>query len=144
MIVHRLKMGYVKQVFDTDEQEFVEQEFVHTETEYENDKGEGIYDVDPDFKEDDIPELETTVMQPNDIGMERFEWFDVFQILPDGGYFVCIPEEEPTEEWEGFKTEKEAQDHMEDLMKESDAEYAVVKESRTVVTKGYGYLENQE
>jgi len=137
MIVNIQNLGYVVQKFDTDEQKFISQDFIGGETEYEDDEGNGIFDADPDFNPADLPKLPVLLKQPSDIGIEHFEWFNVIQVLPEGGYIVCVPNEEPIFDFEGFKTEQEANDHMDELMEDAeDVEYAVVKETRTIITKG--------
>ena len=142
MKVNKVTNGYVIQVFDTDEQEYVEQTFIPEDGQptFETEDGDSVYDVDPDFDESELDDLPLEMQQPDDIGLDHFEWYNVAILNPDNdhAYYVQIPLGEE-EGWEGFDTKEKAVEFMEDCMEDGDgeAEWAVVKETRTVVMKGY-------
>ena len=141
MKVNKVTNGYVIQVFDTDEQEYVEQTFIPEDGSpaFETEEGESVYDVDPDFDESELDDLPLEMQQPDDIGLEHFEWYNVVTLDPDNehAYFIQRPLGEE-DEWEGFKTRAEAEEFMDDCLENGmqDTTWAVIKETRTIVMKG--------
>ena len=80
-------------------------------------------------------DVDVVLIKPN----EAKVWFNVFHIYSDDSYDVEVPEDEYPDEWEGFETVDAALEFMKQLRKDlPNVEFALVKETRTVLVEGHG------